>query len=392
MAARFRDLDLAEEAFADACLAAIPAWRRDGQPHDAAAWLYRASHARALDALRRHRVRRDALLEPPPEPPTPEDIMLDADDPIPDERLRLIFICCHPAIAPDSRAALTLRVICGLAIERLARAFLVSEPTLLQRITRAKRKIRDAGVPFETPGREMWAERLTAVLTTLEIAYAQAYEDAAGTGGAADLGPDVIRLTGILAELLPDEPEVLGLAALVRLAEARRPARLTADGVMIPLSEQDVALWDREMIDDGLALLDRAVAMRRSGPYQLMAAIHACHAERLNAGRTEWRNVLLLYDALARLRASPVIAVNRAMALGEIEGPDAALAALDAVSHPRLANWRPYQAVRAVWLAKAGRAGEAASALRAALALAPPDAERRFLERRLEALERQVAG
>ncbi len=309
--------------------------------------------------------------------------MLDAEESIADERLRLIFICCHPAIAPDARAALTLKVVCGLSTERLARAFLVTEPAMLQRITRAKRKIRDAGIPFETPRREAWGERLDAVLATIEIAYAQAYEDAAGSGDAAGLGPETLRLSIMLAELLPGEPEALGLAALIRLTEARRAARLAPDGAMIPLSEQNVGLWDREMIDSGLALLDGAVAMRRSGPYQLMAAIHACHIDRLKTGSAAWRNILLLYDALARVRPSPVVAVNRAMALSEVAGPEAALAALDALGDTRLAGWRPYHVARAACLAKVGRAPDAADALRRALALAPPEAERRFLERRL---------
>jgi RNA polymerase sigma-70 factor (ECF subfamily) len=392
VAARFRDLDLAEDAFAEACLASLQAWRGAGVPREPSAWLYRAACLKALDALRRRRVRTATVIEPPDLPPTPEEIMLDSDEPIPDERLRLIFICCHPALALEARAALTLKIICGLSTGRLARAFLMTEPAMLQRITRAKRKIRDAGVPFETPGREMWAERLRAVLATLEIAYAQAYEDAAGSGDAAGLGREALRLSGILAELLPDEPEVLGLAAMVRLAEARRPARVASDGAMVPLSEQDVALWDRELIASGQSLLDRAVTLRRSGPYQVMAAIHACHAERLNTGDVAWRNILLLYDTLARLRPSRVVSVNRVMALAEVAGPQPALDALDALADVRLSGWRPYHAARAACLAKAGRLAEAALALRAALALAPPQAERLFLEMKLKRCEDRIGA
>jgi RNA polymerase sigma-70 factor (ECF subfamily) len=386
LAARFRDLDLAEEAFADACLAAVGAWRERGQPRDPTAWLYRAAHGRAIDALRRRRVRAEATLDDPPSPQTPEEAMMDADEPIPDERLRLIFICCHPAIAAEARAALTLKLICGLSTERLARAFLVAEPAMLQRITRAKRKIRDAGVPFETPSRERWAERLEAVLATLEIAYAQAYEDAAGVGDAAPLGEDVRRLSGILADLLPGEPEVLGLAALVRFAEARRPARLDGEGAMIPLSEQDTALWDHMLIAEGFHLLDRAGRLGRSGPYQLMAAIHAAHATRLETGRTAWDDIVSLYDALMRVRPTAVVAVNRAVALAEVAGPEAGLEALEAAAGPRLANWLPFHAARAALLEKDQRPSEAADAYRTALSLDPPPAERMFLARRLNAL------
>ena len=305
LTARFRDLDLAEEAFADACLATVTAWRKQGPPLDTTAWLYRAAHRRAVDALRRRRVRANAAFDERPPPPTPEDSVLNIDEPIPDERLRLIFICCHPAIAAEARAALTLKVVCGLSTERLARAFLVAEPAMLQRITRAKRKIRDAGVPFETPRREMWAERLEAVLATLEIAYGQAYEDAAGLSDAAGLAGEVLRLSGVLAQLLPAEPEVLGLAALVRLAEARRPARLASDGAMVPLSEQDTALWDSTLIREGAELLDRAGRLKQAGPYQLMAAIHAGHTTRIETGSTPWRDILGALRCAATRQAFP---------------------------------------------------------------------------------------
>ena len=387
LTARFRDLDLAEEAFADACLATVTAWRKQGPPLDTTAWLYRAAHRRAVDALRRRRVRANAAFDERPPPPTPEDSVLNIDEPIPDERLRLIFICCHPAIAAEARAALTLKVVCGLSTERLARAFLVAEPAMLQRITRAKRKIRDAGVPFETPRREMWAERLEAVLATLEIAYGQAYEDAAGLSDAAGLAGEVLRLSGVLAQLLPAEPEVLGLAALVRLAEARRPARLASDGAMVPLSEQDTALWDSTLIREGADLLDRAGRLKQAGPYQLMAAIHAGHTTRIETGSTPWRDILGLYDALLHVRPSPVVAVNRAVALAEVAGPIAGLEALDAVAVSRLEGWRPSHAARAALLERAGRSAEAAVALQAALALDPPPGERLFLTRKLRAFE-----
>ena len=307
-----------------------------------------------------------------------------ADEPIPDERLRLIFVCCHPAIAPDARAALTLKVVCGLSTERLARAFLVAEPAMLQRITRAKRKIRDAGVPFEVPGREAWPERLEAVLATLEIAYAQAYEDAALAGDAAGFAAEVLRLSGILAELAPDEPEALGLAALVRFAEARRPARLDDTGAMVPPDQQDTALWRADIIEEGGRLLDRAANLRHTGPRQIMATIHAAHLSRAEGRPTPWAEIAGLYDVLIQMRPNVVTAVNRAVALGEAAGAEAGLEALARACAPQ--DWLPYQAARAGLCAKAGRSAEAAKALKAALALGPAPAERLFLQRRLSAL------
>jgi len=387
LAMRFRDLDMAEEAFAFASLRAVETWSRDGPPRDAAAWLYAVARRRAFDLGRRAKVRRDAVLDEPPPEPDPETILVAAFEPIPDERLRLIFVCCHPALAPEARIALTLRTLYGLSVERIARAWLTTEVAMQQRLTRAKRKIRDARIRFEIPEPDAWAERLAAVLATLEIAYAQAYEDAAGVSEAADLAGETLRLSGLLAELLPDEPEVLGLAAMIRLAEARRPARMDDVGEMIPLSEQDPRLWDSRLIGEAARLLGRAAELGRSGPYQLMAAIHATHAARRETGRTAWENVVALYDALLCVRPSPLAEVNRAVALAEASGPDAGLAALAVLAgDARVTGWLPYQAARAGLCAKAGRRAEAADALRAALALEPAPAERRFLERRLAAL------
>jgi RNA polymerase sigma-70 factor (ECF subfamily) len=383
LAARLRDLDLAEDAFADAAAAALTAWPQQ-PPRDSAAWLWRAGLRKAIDAKRRSATRERAVLDEPEPPPTPEDALMAADEPIPDERLRLIFVCCHPAIAPDSRAALTLKVVCGLSTGRLARAFLVAEPAMLQRITRAKAKIRDAGVPFEVPGRAAWPERLEAVLSTLEIAYAQAYEDAALAGDGAGFADEVLRLSGLLADLTPKEPEVLGLAALVRYAEARRPARLDDTGAMVPPAEQETGLWRRDLIAEGDRLLDRAAGLGRSGPRQIMAAIHAAHLTRTEGGATPWSQIAALYDVLAELRPNAVTLVNRAVAVGEARGAGAGLAALTAAGAPT--DWLPYQAARAGLCAMAGRTAEAAEALEAALALAPAPAERLFLERRLAML------
>lgn len=386
LAARFHDLDLAEDAFADATLAALAAWPAD-PPRDPAAWLWRAALRKALDAKRRARTRETALPDAPPPPPTPEDLAMLADTPIPDERLRLIFVCCHPAIAPDARAALTLKVVCGLSTERLARAFLVGEPAMLQRIARAKKKIAAAGVPFEVPGRNAWPERLGAVLATLEIAYAQAYEDAALAGDAADFAAEVLRLSGLLAELVPDDPEVLAFAALVRFAEARRPARLDDAGAMAPVSEQDAAAWDDRLIAEGARLLDRAALEKSTGPYRMMAAIHAAHLSRGESGATPWPTIAALYDALLLLRPGPVTAVNRAVAIGEAHGPQAGLAALAAVPAARdLSRWLPWQVARARLNARAGRRTEALAAYDAALALDPPPAERLYLERQRASL------
>jgi RNA polymerase sigma-70 factor (ECF subfamily) len=384
LAIRFRDLDLAEEAFGFASLRAVETWSRDGPPRDPAAWLYAVGRRRAFDLGRRAQVRQDAVHDAPEPAPDPETLLLAAFEPIPDERLRLIFICCHPALAPEARIALTLRTLCGLSVERLARAWLTTEAAMQQRLTRAKRKIRDARIRFEIPEPEAWPERLEAVLATLEIAYAQAYEDAAGASEAADLAGETLRLSGLLAELLPDEAEVLGLAALIRLAESRRPARLDAAGAMVPLSEQDARLWDDRLIGEAIALMRRAAAIGQSGPYQLMAAIHAAHASRRETGFIAWGDIATLYDYLLSVRPSPVAQVNRAVALAGALGPDVGLAALDAIEDPgRFAGWLPYQAARAGLCAKAGRAGEAAQALRAALALGPAPAERLFLARRL---------
>jgi RNA polymerase sigma-70 factor (ECF subfamily) len=386
LAARMRDLDLAEDAFADACAAALEAWRGD-PPADPIAWLYRVASRRALDAWRRARTRRAAILDEPEPEPTPEELAMANDQPIPDELLKLIFVCCHPALAPDARVMLTLKVVCGLSTERLARVFLMAEPAVLQRITRSKHKIRDAGVSFEVPSRAAWPERIEAVLATLEIAYAQAYEDAAGAGDAAGFAQEVLRLTALMARLLPDEPEVLALAALVRFAEARRPARLDAIGAMVPIDRQDVSQWRPELIEAGVELMDRAAELRRTGPYQLMAAIHGAHLSRQQTRATPWPVIMTLYGALMRLRPTAVVAVNRAVAIGEAQGPTEGLAALEAVaSERRLEDWLPYQAAKAHLSRSAGRLDDARRAFAAALALKPPPAERLYLERQLKGL------
>lgn len=379
LAARFRDFDIAEEAFAFACAQAAETKDRV-QPRDYGAWLYAVALRRAYDLGRRARVR--GTYRPPlPEPEaTPEDLVMAAFEPIPDERLRLIFTCCHPALAVDARIALTLRTLFGVPVARLARAFLTTEAAMIQRLTRAKRKIREAKIPFEVPEPAAWPERMQAVLGALEVAFAQAYEDAAEAGDATGLAGETLRLSGLLADLMPGEPEVLGLAATIRLAEARRPARVDAEGRMTPLDQQDMSLWDARLIDEAVVLLRRAAALGRTGPHQILAAIHAAHASRRETGATPWADILALYEALMVLRPTPVVAVNRAVAMGETQGADAGLAELRKIEG--MEGWLPYQAALAGLSAMAGRRDQAATAYAASLALNPAPAERRYLEAR----------
>jgi RNA polymerase sigma-70 factor (ECF subfamily) len=385
LAAQLRDLDAAEDAFADAatvCLALVE------PPRDVAAWLFVAGKRRALDAIRRRQAEARAVdtlgADAQAEVSDMADI-LPLPEPIPDERLRLLFICCHPALAAEVRAPLALKVICGLPVAAIARLFLVSEPTMFQRITRAKAKVREAGIAFELPPRRDWPERLGAVLLALELAFTAAYADAGGELSAAleeDLGAEVERLALMLAELLPGEPEALGLAALVLLARSRAAARLDGAGAMVPLSQQDAALWDVTRIDRARLLMDAAARAGQSGPYQVMAAIQLTHARRAFDGAVDWGAVLRLYDVLLCLRPSPMVALNRALALAQVEGAGAGLAALDALPAERLALARPWHAARADLLARVGRADAAIAALDAALALDPPRAERLWLAAR----------
>ena len=380
LAARFRDLDMAEEAFAEACARAVTAWTPE-PPRDPAAWLYRVADRIALDALRRRAIRAGAAL-PPPEPElNAEELLMAESAIIPDERLRLIFICCHPAIHPEARAALTLKLVCGLSTPEIARAFPIPEPTLAQRLVRDKRKIADAGVPFEVPGPEAWVGRLDAVLSTIEIAYAKAHEDAAGHGRHAGYASEILAITATLAGLIPREPESLALAATVRFAEARRPARIDATGMMVPLDRQDPGGWDRTLIADGRLYLARALAHGPGSARTLQALIHAewCLRQSLDEP-APWQSILVLYDALLDLRDDPVIRLNRAVALAEVAGPAAALAEVDSLDAPALADFLPWHAVRAELFARLGRVDAARAAYDAALRLEPEDVERRWLE------------
>jgi RNA polymerase sigma-70 factor (ECF subfamily) len=382
LAATFRDLDLAEEAYAEACARAAAVWPA-ALPLDPPAWLYATARRHAVDMIRRRSIGQKLTPDAPEPEPSAEDILTSDARMIPDERLRLIFVCCHPAVGPEARAALTLRLVCGLSVQEIARAFLVAEPAMFQRLTRARKKIAQAGVSFEVPGPEAWPERLSAVLSTLEVAYARAHEDAAGAGPHAGYGREMLHLTAALADLLPNEPECLAFAALVRFAEARRPARLDAEGAMIPLSEQDPALWNRPLIREGEALLRQAARLNRSGPRQLRAALHGVWCVRRSlAEPPPWSAALALYDLLLAWRDDPFVRINRAVVLAEIAGPAAALAEIDALDTVRLADFQPFHAVRADLLARLRRREEALLAYDRAVDLAPGPAERLWLIRR----------
>jgi RNA polymerase sigma-70 factor (ECF subfamily) len=389
LAVHCRDLDLAEDAFAEAsarCLALAEA------PRNVAAWLVTVAKRQIVDTLRRRAAEARAMAEAQRTADMADILTL--PDPIPDERLRLIFICCHPAIATEARVALALKVICGLPVAEIARVFLTGEQAMFQRITRAKRKVREAGIAFHLPPRKRWGERLEAVLLTLELAYTVAYQDARGERARIDghgAAEEVARLAAMVAELLPHEPEALGLAALVHLAHSREPARVDAGGAMVPLSEQDPHLWDRAAIERARQWLDQAAVLGHNGPYQVMAAIQLTHARRMFDGRTDWGAILRLYDVLAAMRPGPVVALNRAVALARVEGAEAGLAALDAIEAEKLQGARPYHAARAELLAQAGRGEEARRAYAAALALDPPRAERLFLERKLDGLDQRAS-
>ena len=305
-------------------------------------------------------------------------------DPIPDDQLRLIFTCCHPALAPEASIALTLRSLGGLTTAEIARAFLVPEATLAQRLVRAKRKIREAGISYAVPPADRLGERLDAVLRVLYLVFNEGYDATAGEALIRrELCVEAIRLTHVVADLLPGEPEALGLLALMLLTDARRPAREGADGSMVRLEDQDRSLWDAARIAEGAVLIARALGMGRVGPYQIQAAIAAVHDEAAAAVDTDWPQILGLYEVLGRLAPSPVVALNRAVALAQVAGPAVGLAAMDELAgDPAMAWYRFYHAARADLLRRLGRDGEAAAAYDRALALAPNGPERTFLERR----------
>lgn len=387
LAARFRDLSLAEDAFSESCMSALRVWPQKGLPDDPAAWLYRAAERAALNELRRNRVRErcaeDVALAEAETKTFPE---LEAGS-IPDERLRLIFLCCHPALALESRAALTLRLVCGLTVGEIARAFLVQELTVAQRLVRAKRKIVEAGVPFELPSRSAWPERLQAVYCVLEIVYAKAHEDAAGTGTHAGFAAEVLHLSALLTQLLPADGEAFALAAQVHYAEARRAARTDGGGMMVPLSEQDPARWDQGLITRGDLFLSEAVRLAPATPRTLKARLQqAWCARREMREPAPWARVLELYNALLAMGDDPIVRLNHAVALAEVEGAGAALRAVENLP-AELHGYLPYHAVRADLLRRVGQLQEAKDAYADAMALEPPLAERRWLEGKMAQLD-----
>jgi len=382
------DFDLAEEALQDAFAAAVERWPRDGVPDHPRAWLVSTGRFKAIDGLRR-RARFDASL-----PRLAANLDTEAEDPVArddesveDDQLRLVFTCCHPALPPDAQVALTLREVCGLTTEEIARAFLAAPPTVAQRIVRAKSKIREARIPYQLPSRTELPARLDAVLRVVYLVFNEGYSASFGASLTRhDLSGEAIRLGRLLSALLP-EPEVIGLLGLMLLHESRRAARTSPAGDLILLDEQDRSLWNRDQIAEGVALAEQALLSRRFGPYTLQAAIAAVHAEAPSAAATDWAQIVGLYDVLARADPSPVVELNRAVAVAMRDGPAAGLALIDAILvRGDLADYHLAHSARAELCRRLGRTAEARASYERALGLTRQQPERRFLERQLREL------
>ncbi len=377
------DIESAEDALQEAYLAALERWPRSGFPANPSAWILATARNRAIDRLRRERVGREKLrrLAALEIPPAPRDVFEgDAMTAIPDDRLSLIFACCHPALGIEARIALTLRTLAGLTVEEIADAFLVPHATMAQRVVRVKRKIRESVIPFDVPPAERLVERLDDVCTVLYLIFNEGYSASAGDRLIRrELCDDAIRLGRVLATLMPQEPEVMGLLALMLYHDSRRDARVASDGSMVTLVDQDRSTWDRAKIVEANALLEAAYRHRAPGPYQLQAAISYAHASAPTASAVDWHSIAALYAHLERMTPSPVVALNRAVAIGYADGPAAGLAALDALPQDALADYHLYHVARADALARLGRTAEARAAYQAALTGTLNAAERAYL-------------
>lgn len=382
LVSRFGDIDIAEEAAGEALVVALERWPADGIPPNPAGWLTTTAANKAIDRLRRESRRWSKHMAANM---IHDDTAHEPTGPIDDDRLRLIFTCCHPALAPEARVALTLRLLGGLTVAEIASAFLVTETTMAQRISRAKKKIAGAHIPYRVPGSEDLGERVTAVLAVIYLVFNEGYLSSAGSPVRDDLAAEAIRLARILRALLPDIPEVTGLLALMLLTQARRASRI-ADGELVPLHKQDRSTWDRKLIAEGHALVRKCLSINRPGRYQLLAAINAVHTDSPTAADTDWSQIAELYRQLMTFDPGPVAELNYAIAVAELDGPEVALARVDRLTRADMQRYHPFHVTRAELLRRLGRSDEARTAYEAAIELVDNRAERAYLTRRRDQL------